>query len=807
MPDSARTGGKGPRSYGSAKRGNSARKRAPKPAGTKSITFGDGSPRWTDATFFLQIERCGGVAQQSFSAFSVRLEEDLYEKKALALKEDIDSFFQGSLEVLIVEVPTLYALEVRVMHDECHPRHGSPIVGEEAMARGAKTLCSKVADKKWPKAEDIYEQLQEFTRIPVTFLVLCKEQPPGVYIPGGVSGDEQFPLDNTTFRVLNSTGKEYRFHTDSEGRVEEVLYPGKFSLWCEEGSIYDRLDPGTIEVPSLFRPLKFTLMAKMKKQCTLEVVDHLNRPYPRFPLRIQPRRRSINPDFLEVLTKANGRVKARLGAGLHIANYGGPEEDPASMPVESLAQDLEVLDVDAVQTFRVVVTRRRFLCEIALRTRFNEPVRRCPFTIRSGRRRSQKPLASGVSSNKGVAAVELPVGKLHFMLEPEGTSAFVPLQFELQVSENGEYEPRSCQVETKSVNVNLRLITPYGEPAPDCEFELRARFNEDGTLSEDSGLSFCTDASGQVTVAIELFEPFIFSVSPSGRGSEYMAQELSFLTDRQSLTIVVNRSLLGMIGEETVVFVVDASGSMQDYMEDVKSAVNLALIQQFHKTRRRFNILTFTDYQVEFSDRLVDATPKNVEDAMRFCQYTQAGGASNLAAALRLAFKFKDVEAIYLITDGESEVTEDLLTQVQVQYLGHPLRPRVYTVGINCIPGGTKHRALQSLAQLTAGRFRAPCLEQDTSHPLTAGIPRGAKAKGLGLELLDNHYATTMEETSCPTAGARVRTKKESKSLEHIDQASVTTDEDTIPDSVISEPEGFMQEGMESTFRMVGFRA
>ena len=222
------------------------------------------------------------------------------------------------------------------------------------------------------------------------------------------------------------------------------------------------------------------------------------------------------------------------------------------------------------------------------------------------------------------------------------------MQFELQVGETGGFEPRSHKVETKSVNVNLSLMTPYGEPAPFCDFELRACFREDGTLAEEGGMSFCSDEQGQVLVALELLEPFVFSVKPSGSGSEYIPQDISFLTDRQSLTIVVVRSLLGKIAEDSVVFVVDTSGSMQAYLDDVTSAVNLALIQQFHKTGRRFNILTFTDYQVEFQDDLVDATPKNVEAAMQFCQHAQAGGISNLSAALRLAFAYKRAEAIYL---------------------------------------------------------------------------------------------------------------------------------------------------------------
>ncbi|CAE7602052.1 VWA3A [Symbiodinium natans] len=783
-------------------RGNESAARRRAYQQSESLSFGDGSPRWFDANFYIQVEHCGGIAQQSFAAFSVRLEEELYQKKAQALKEDLDSFFEGCIEVVLVEVPTLYALEVRVMREKHHPRHGSAVFGEEACAQGAKTLFSKVACKKWPKADELYVQLQEFTRIPVSFRVLCTELPPGVgatpITAEGAAGDPLFPLENLIFKVIHSTGTEHRCSTDGEGRATQVLFPAKFSLVCEEGSYYDRLDPGEIEVPSLFRPLQFVLVAKMKKVCSFEVVDHLDRPYRNFPLRLTRRKQSLGSVPLELLTKGHGRVKGRLGVGRHIASYGGTE-DSSSLPVEPLSHDLEVLDIDAHQSFRICVKRCRFLCEITLRTRFHEPARGCPFFVRSGRKRLQKPLASGITSSKGVASVELPPGKLVFFLEPEGTSPYVPLQFEMQVGEMGQYEPKNYQVETKSVNVNLSLITPYGEPAPNCEFELRACFQEDGTAPE-AGLSFCSDEQGQVLVALELLEPFVFSVKPSSDGSEYMPQDISFLTDRQALTIVVVRSLLGRISEDNVVFVVDASGSMQAYLEDVKSAVNLALMQQFHKTGRCFNILAFTDYQVEFHGDLVDATPKNVEAAMRFCQQVQAGGISNLAAALRLAFSYKSAEAIYLITDGESEVKEELLTQVQVQYLSHPLRPKLHTVGINCVPGGAKNRGLQRLAQLTSGRFRAPCLEQDAGEGLPPGVSKGEKVKGL--DLLDNHFATTNQDTrDLLPRGGRGR----GKDVDLADDRSATTDEeDSSPgdaDSEVGWP------GVESMFRIVGFRA
>ncbi|CAE7618586.1 VWA3A [Symbiodinium sp. CCMP2456] len=794
MPATAsRSQGKGARGGGES----ATRRRAYQQA--ESLSFGDGSSRWLDTKFFIQVEHCGGTPASA--AFSVRLEGDLYQKKAQALKQDLDQFFEGSIEVVLVEVPTLYALEVRVMRDKHHPRHGSAVFGEEACAQGAKTLFSKVASKKWPKIDDLCAQLQEFTRIPVSMRVLCTELPPGVEaapIPGAENGmgDPLFPLENLTLKVFHSTGTEHRCSTDEEGRAMEVLFPGKFSCICDPGCHYDRLDPGEIEVPSLFRPLQLVLLAKMKKACSFEVVDHLDKPFRNFPLKITRRKRTLGAEPVELVTKGHGRVKGRLGVGLHIASYGGPEE---FSPVEPLAHDLEVLDIDGQQSFRICVQRCRFLCEIALHTRFNEPARGCPFVVRSGRKRLQAHIAKGITSSTGMARVELPPGKLVFALEPEGESPYVPMQFELQVGETGDFEPRSHKVETKSVNVSLSLMTPYGEPAPFCDFELRACFRENGTLADEGGMSFCSDEQGQVLVALELLEPFVFSVKPSGSGSEYIPQDISFLTDRQSLTIVVVRSLLGKIAEDSVVFVVDTSGSMQAYLDDVTSAVNLALIQQFHKTGRRFNILTFTDYQVEFQDDLVDATPKNVEAAMQFCQHAQAGGISNLSAALRLAFAYKRAEAIYLITDGESDVTEDLLTQVQVQYLSHPMRPRLHTVGINCAPGGARNRGLQKLAQLTSGCFRAPCLEQDTGETLLPGVSKHDKVKGL--DLMDAQFATTNQDTGdlLPRGGRP-------KDANAGDASSATTGEDSNAHADEGSETEELRPKVETMFRIVGFR-
>eukprot|EP00913_Durusdinium_trenchii_P026427 g24793.t1 len=63
-----------------------------------------------------------------------------------------------------------------------------------------------------------------------------------------------------------------------------------------------------------------------------------------------------------------------------------------------------------------------------------------------------------------------------------------------KVNEQGDFMPLRQEVETKSVNVHFSLITPDGEPAPHCDFELKPRFAPDGTAAEALSLPMITRA-------------------------------------------------------------------------------------------------------------------------------------------------------------------------------------------------------------------------------------------------------------------------------------------------------------------------
>jgi len=241
-----------------------------------------------------------------------------------------------------------------------------------------------------------------------------------------------------------------------------------------------------------------------------------------------------------------------------------------------------------------------------------------------------------------------------------------------------------------------------------------------------------TDSSGCATASMCLLEPYVFSIKELGKASEYMPQEFTFLTDRRHITVVVARTVLGPIPERNVVLAVDASGSMGAYLADVKAALNLALVQQLHRSPgRTFNIVACTGNQMDFHPGLVESTPQTIENAMRFCEAIEPGGASNLFEAIRHAFKSLEVQAVYLITDGKCELGETFLTKVRALYLQHPGRPKVHTVGINCVPQRLTHRGLQAVAAMTQGTFRPVCLQQDEVDPLTQ-VAAAARHAGVG---------------------------------------------------------------------------
>jgi len=374
-----------------------------------------------------------------------------------------------------------------------------------------------------------------------------------------------------------------------------------------------------------------------------------------------------------------------------------------------LSQELEVHDSDVPQLFRIQVRRIRFTCEIMLRTQFEEPAPRCPFRVKDIQGAT---ICTNASTEIGVAICDLPVGTFLMKLEPSDESPFVYDSIEVHVREDGTFEPLEWRVPTKVTDVKIHLVTPDGEPAAHCAFYLEPQFPEAGVMGRAREMKCHSDDAGVAVATMGLLEPYVFRVKAIGKDAEYMPQQFVFQTDRRHITAVVARSIFGPVLEEWVVLVIDTSGSMQVYLDDIKAALNGVIVEQFHKSEKLFNIISFTGINTAFRGELVDCSQQNLEDALRFCSTMEAGGGSDLLGAIEHSFRFQDVQAVYLVTDGKCEINDSLLNRLRALYFAHPGRPKVHAIGINCVPRRLTWQGLQALSLLTQGSFRSVCLEQ-----------------------------------------------------------------------------------------------
>jgi hypothetical protein len=377
--------------------------------------------------------------------------------------------------------------------------------------------------------------------------------------------------------------------------------------------------------------------------------------------------------------------------------------------VAPFTEEVEIHDTDIPEFFRISVERTRFTCEVMLRTRFEEPASRCSFNVKN-----QKGIvvSSGTSSDIGIVACDLSVGHYTLQLTPNERSPFVAATIELRVNDDGSFDPVEKTVQTKTTDVAINLVTPDGEPAPDCLFHLEAQFAQSGAMARTREMKCQADEAGVAIATMSMLEPYIFKVKPAAKAAEYMPQQFYFQTDRRDVTIVVARSIFGYIAEDSVALIIDTSGSMQVYMDDVKIALNKVITEQFFNTGKSFNIVTYTDKTLAFRRDLVQSSQENLEDAMRFCDAFEAGGGSRLSRAMQHAFQFANLEAMYILTDGKAEMKDAFLNQVRSMYFSHPKRPKLHTIGINCIPRRHTWQGLQAVALLTQATFRPVCLEQ-----------------------------------------------------------------------------------------------
>ncbi|MEM7167402.1 MAG: VWA domain-containing protein [Planctomycetota bacterium] len=176
-------------------------------------------------------------------------------------------------------------------------------------------------------------------------------------------------------------------------------------------------------------------------------------------------------------------------------------------------------------------------------------------------------------------------------------------------------------------------------------------------------------------------------------------EKLPEKAEKKDVGTAVREGLYGPIFSERVAFLFDVSGSMSVGVEEKGSRIQIAkdelvrVLQDQLSPSSYFNVITFSEDVKVYSKGLQKASKSKVRRAVKFVEALQAGGETNAFGALKMAFEDKNVDTIFLLSDGQPTVGEETIPAIIHQTVAGWNRSR--KIVINCIgffPGSAKNQ-------------------------------------------------------------------------------------------------------------------
>lgn len=165
-----------------------------------------------------------------------------------------------------------------------------------------------------------------------------------------------------------------------------------------------------------------------------------------------------------------------------------------------------------------------------------------------------------------------------------------------------------------------------------------------------------------------------------------------------------------------VCFIVDTSGSMAESAggrgtaSTSRRSTRLGVAQKEIKNSLnqllngvRFNLITFASDARGYQKQLIELDGRSRERALKSVDTWHAVGGTAIYNGIMLALKDKDVEAIYLLTDGEP--TEGRVVDIDQIILHVMEKLRYRDVKIHGVAIGQRSRLLRELAKKTEGQY------------------------------------------------------------------------------------------------------
>ncbi|ELU05822.1 hypothetical protein CAPTEDRAFT_167235 [Capitella teleta] len=164
-----------------------------------------------------------------------------------------------------------------------------------------------------------------------------------------------------------------------------------------------------------------------------------------------------------------------------------------------------------------------------------------------------------------------------------------------------------------------------------------------------------------------------------------------------------SRRIFGTVIEKRCVFLIDTSGSMMPYIDEVKKDLASLIWDQLYKFKVKFNLVGFSKSCEQWQSCMVEPTEDNCHDAIKWLSLLIPNGNTCTLEALQMAFRDKDVAAIYLLTDGKPDTSTSLVLR-KVAEMNESEQVVVNTISFNC-DDRTANSFLKRLSKETNGRY------------------------------------------------------------------------------------------------------
>ncbi|XP_045213175.2 von Willebrand factor A domain-containing protein 3A-like isoform X3 [Mercenaria mercenaria] len=163
-----------------------------------------------------------------------------------------------------------------------------------------------------------------------------------------------------------------------------------------------------------------------------------------------------------------------------------------------------------------------------------------------------------------------------------------------------------------------------------------------------------------------------------------------------------SRRVFGTVVHRKCAILIDTSGSMVPYMEELKKELASLIWEQLYRQGCRFNLIRFSGNCEKWQDNIQPATQENCHSAIKWASTLKASGNTCTLEALQLAFDDPEIDSVYLLTDGKPDTSTSLVLR-EVAENTENLIP-INTISFNC-NDNTANNFLHLLATETSGRY------------------------------------------------------------------------------------------------------